>query len=270
MTSAQLEKLVSTATTIGSQKVFASTLQGPLPWDGSSTSFSHVFYFPDTRLNMKQLAFQVENINIDNMKQWLFRDPDIRPLIPNADESFYMYNDQLLNYNKKFNFMVYNDSSSIQEEEYPSLPNQLDQIKNFMKRHQGWTGFYLLDEIQKEELYLFRLYKQGYPVYWTPTEPFHNIHPDVIQLQMGDNGVSKYMRSMYYLLGKPTELKAIELPNESELLNRLIARKIPLHSIQRLYPGYVATEMRIQQKKHIVLNPVWIIHQANGKRVFID
>lgn len=265
----QLEKYITIGNTTASQRVAPAALQGPLPWESNTALFSRIFYFPATPLRMKQLSFSVENINIDNMKQWLFRDPEIKPLIPNSDESFYMNNDQLLNHNTKFNYMTYSDSSSLQDDAVYSLPHQLDQVKTFMQRHQGWTGFYLLDEIQKENLYTFRLFKQGYPVFWLPTDTVHNIHPDLIQLQAGNNEVSKYIRSMLYLAGKPIEGKTLSLPRKDSLMNTLSHRGIPLSFIARIFPGYVATEKTLGKKKQINLDPAWIITQTDGKREFV-
>lgn len=270
MNDKQLEHSISTISLSHAKNVLPVTLEGSLPWDTNSTSFSRVFYLPSSHFHMKSLSFQTENINIDNMKQWLFRDPEIKPLIPNADESFYMYNDQLLNFNNRFNYMTYNDSSNTQSGETRSLPNQLDQIKNFVQRHQGWTGFYLLEEVQKGELYLFRLFKQGYPVYWKNTDAVHNIHPDLIQLHTGDSGVSKYIRSMYYLSGKPTELETVSLPGKVEIIKALSRRGIPLNAVERVFPGYTAKEQILNQKKQIQLNPVWVIYTTDGKKVFIS
>jgi regulatory protein YycH of two-component signal transduction system YycFG len=265
-----LEELISNATKTNAHPITPIALHGSLPWETTSASLSRIFYFPTTPLRLKQLSFQVENINIDNMKQWLFRDPEIKPLIPNADESFYMYNDQLLNFNVKHNYMTYNDSTSGENEESLSLSNQLDSIKNFVQRHQGWTGLYLLDEIQKDDLYLFRLFKQGYPVFWPNGDASHGIYPDLIQLQTGDNGVNKYTRSMYFLSGKPTELKEIVLPGKESLLTTLKQKGIPLNHVERIFPGYVAEETITNKRKQIQLNPVWVIHKTDGKKEFVN
>lgn len=265
----QFEKQITSLQDAHLIPVSAISLSNSLPWEGSNVSFSRIFHLPTNPITIKPLTFSVENINIDNMKQWLFGDPDIKPLVPNSDESFYMYNDQLLNYNTKRNNMTYNDSSSVQDSEVQSFSNQLDQMKNFMQRHQGWTGLYLLDESQKNDLYLFRLFKQGYPVFWPPLKEAGSIQPDLIELQTGSNGVNKYMRSMYFLAGKPVEGKEVQLPGREALLAALREKKISFSSIERIFPGYMAEEKIVNKRKQVQLNPVWVVCRVDGKKEFV-
>ncbi|MBA4494078.1 YycH family regulatory protein [Paenactinomyces guangxiensis] len=233
----------------------------------SSQPFSRVLYLPAEPLQINQPVYALDNIDIENMKGWLFLDPDIEPIIYKNNEYLYTYDEQVLTYNKQGNFMIYkyNDTGNRDESETLTMTEELSQINDFVQRHRGWPGNYLLDKFDVEEnnfpqyTYTFRLFKQGYPVYWGGKSG--HVTPDQIQLQSGGrNGASKYIRSMYYLSeDQPIESTVQHLPGKEQLLQILAQKKINLASIEHIFPGYHAQPQTIKGKKQVNLKPVWVV-----------
>lgn len=261
----QLEELLMIASSESTIALSPIPVEGKAPWepDQESTRFSKMIYLPEKSLPVNEAIYGAGMYKIEDMQQWLFRDPGLEPILLNNNESVYMYNDQWLTSYKKGNYMVYNDARSKSQLNAVPISDELIQINNFMQRHRGWSGNYLLDQITVDpedyNLYTFRLFVQGYPTYWKSTANT-DIHLDQIHLRSGTNGVSKYSRSLYYLKGDPT-LTVRELPSKNELLLFLKENNIPLKTIERIFPGYQAHF--IDKNNQVKLEPVWVIYTDN-------
>lgn len=230
------------------------------PWDEENdrTPFTRLLYLPVNPLPINQVIYNTGNIKEEAMIQWLFRSGELDPIILDNREHLYMFNDELLAYDKPGNYMVYTDTSSKAQMDLFTVTEEINQINNFVQFHRGWTGNYLLDDItQKDDSYLyqFRLFKQGYPIYWMDKE--EGIYPDLIHLQTGSNGVSHYKRSMLYLSGDPAKISAKHLPGKEQLLQFLDKQKVDLATVERIYPGYQAKV--ISKGKQVQLDPVWVV-----------
>ncbi|SEM82176.1 YycH family regulatory protein [Lihuaxuella thermophila] len=266
-----LDSLVAQAASEKGPSLTAIPADGKVPWDpaNQSQSFSRVFYLPDQPLAMNRSIYKTKEIKVTEMNQWLSRNPSVNPIILNNNEEMYMYDeDESLTYNKQGNFMIYNDTNNQAEGTYLSVTDEIGNINHFVQDHRGWTGNYLLDEIKVSEeddahQYIFRLIVQGYPVYW---EDQKTIRPDTIELQTGYQGsVSKYIRSMLYLTGQPdqTEIKL------KPWLQVLASKKIPLQTVEHIFPGYRA-RLTGNKEKQVILDPAWVVILNNGKTTMIS
>ncbi|TCS95519.1 two-component system activity regulator YycH [Hazenella coriacea] len=259
----KLEQLFVDANQKSTVQLSLVSSDGKLPWEATpeNVPFSRVFYIPEQPLAVNEAVYSTGKYEIDHMQQWLFRDPGLEPILLNKNESVYMYNDQLLTSYKDGNFMVYNDARSKSQLNVVPIGDELIQVNNFMQRHRGWSGNYLLDKVTLDpedyNQYTFRLFVLGYPIYWKSSSIDSVVHLDQIHLRSGTNGVSKYSRSLYYLKGEPT-LTASQLPSKNELLQSLKEKKVPLKSIERVLPGYQAHFMN--KDNQVKLEPVWVIY----------
>lgn len=256
----------------------AHAANGKNPWDPANEKypFSRIFYLPSSPVQMNQLSYNVKELAIDDMKVWLFKDPAIEPINLNRDEKLFMHNDQLLTYNQKDKTMVYKDTTrSTQGMATPS--ERLDSINNFIQRHRGWSGNFLLDTIETEDdidRYYFRLFANGLPVY-VKLEEGNSTHTQTplnqIILEASGGGVRKYTRSVHYLSGEPTR-KPANLPGKDELLSWLNAKKIDLNQVERIFPGYMVelSNSPNQSNTKAILNPVWVIIPTNQELIFFS
>lgn len=243
------------------------------PWDKANKDlpFSRMLYLPAQEVQLPAFDYRLQPIDLNTMKLWLFKDPYVSPIQLNNDEQLYMYNgpdqslDQILTYHKKHNSMTYTSSPLPTEEPKALTREEINQINQFIERHRGWTGNYLLDQLRTENNtteYLFRLFLFGYPLYWKGEQP--GVHLSTIQFQVTDNSVSKYARSLYYLEGKPQSEQKQTLPSAKELLSELKERKISLMQIQRIYPAYLSSLQKKGSSQLAHFTPVWAVQTLDG------
>lgn len=238
----------------------AVSTTGKLPWDPTNAGqpFARTLYLPAAPITMKSFLYATDRIEENTMTQWLFKDPSVSPIISDNNESLYMFGGQLLSYNYQNNSMVYNDTES--QPQPQSAQQELNSINNFVQRHRGWSGNYLLDEIASVEefnQYRFRLFMQGYPVYWGQNEDT-DISPDLIRLQTGSNGVNKYIRSMIYLTEQqPIPSHDTQLPGKDQIFASLAEEKIDLNKVQRIFLGFQAYDR--SSESQVLLKPAWFV-----------
>lgn len=272
----QLRRHISGNTAIQTNTVRPIATNNKLPWDkeNKDIDFSPIIYLPEQSRMAERFTYQLSHIDIETMKQWLFKDPDVAPVQLNNHELLYMYNDpnmyndQIITYNKQKNAMVYTNAPTMTENENLLIREELNEINQFIQRHRGWTNFYLLDQIQTEAHateYIFRLFVNHLPVYRSE-KATTEIQPDTIQFQVKNSSISKYVRSMYYLPKNPTQKKEEKLPDQKEILSQLKQKKIAISRIKQIYPGYQTK----QNKNQITLYPVWVVETLDGKTHFLS
>lgn len=269
-----LESLLAKLKNPSALSLVSVPANGKNPWEAANENepFSRMFYLPETSLPLTEKTYQLENISANTMIGWLFKDPDVRPIPINKNEDLYMYDEQMMTVNKAENFMVYSETVDEQGGDQLPLDQRLKAVNNYVQRPHGWTGNYLLDQVESGEnafsQFTFRLYMNGYPVYWPEG---NQIHADEIKVQTNpiDNvvNVNKYHRSLLYLAGKPKQKHEV-LPDQETVLKELSKRKIPLTSIKRIYPGYRA--VTLNKQKQVKLIPVWVVKTLSGQQTLIS
>jgi regulatory protein YycH of two-component signal transduction system YycFG len=238
-------------------------VSGVMPWDERNKllTFARIIYLPSSAITLDRATYQTERIPIDSMNKWLFKDPVHHAISLGNEETLYMFGGQLLTYDKVSEDMVYEDNQTRPYLEPITLEDHLRKTIDFMQRHRGWAGEYLLDQASEEvdfPQYRFRLMIDGLPLYWKPDE---NIYPDVIQIQTGlnpngTNGVRKYTRSLIFLPDPPKKEPVLLLGKESLLL-LLKKQKIDLKTVERLFVGYRA--QNLPTEKQVLLEPTWFV-----------
>lgn len=246
------------------------------PWDeeNQKVPFSPILYVPSQPLPIERYTYHLHKIDIEHMKQWLFKDPSVAPVQLNQNELLYMYNDpnmynnQIITYNKQENTMVYTNAPPASDQQSMLIREEINEINQFIQRHQGWTNFYLLEQIRNEDHaneYTFRLMINHLPVYGTESD--RKMRPDMMEFQVKNTSISKYARSMYFLPKKPSEKEFVDLPDMNDLYALLKQRKISISQIKQLYPGYQIQQMKNNQ---VTLQPVWVIETIDGKKHFLS
>lgn len=248
------------------------------PWnkENEKVPFTRIIYLPRTPFSMETLTYNLREIDIEHMKQWLFTDPSVAPIQLNNNESLYMYNDpnmyndQIITYNKQKNTMVYTNAPTKTENQPMLVREELDEINQFIQRHRGWTNIYRLDQIKTEDHaneYIFRLFVNHLPVYWTPSETSKMIDPDIIQFRVIAGSINKYSRSLHFLSKEVVNKSTTTMPDQNEILALLKQHKINLIQIKRLYPSYQAIPF---QGQTVQLTPIWTVEMNDGKIHFLS
>lgn len=248
---------------------------GKPPWDEANKDipFSRMLYLPIKPLPVSQLTYHYKTIDINTMKQWLFKDPFVTPIQINDDELLYMYNgqdqnidsDQIITYHQRKASMIYSSTPTTTDEPKMLIREELNQMNQFIQQHRGWTGNYVLEQITSENTaneYFFRLFVDGHPIYWS----HEGLGSDLssIQFQISNNSVSKYARSMHYLTGDPVKKTDVFIPKSEDILLALQNNGIPLNQVTQIYPSYQGS-MPKGEKKQINLQPTWIVYTLDGK-----
>ncbi|MBA4548070.1 hypothetical protein H1R82_03510 [Thermoactinomyces intermedius] len=271
-TDIDLENLLSKLKHPSSPSLEAVPATGKAPWDPANQDepFPRMFYLPTRPVSLSEKTYQLEDISADAMIDWLFKDPDVRPIPINKNEDLYMYDEQMMTVNKNNRFMVYSEAVEESPGEIQPVEQRLSAVNNFVQRPHGWTGNYLLDQVDDKENafseFTFRLYMNGYPVYWKDR---NFIHPDEIKLQTNpvENAVNvnKYERSLFYLTGEPQQKQAA-LPDKETLIKQLSKHNLSLSNVKRIHPGYQA----VTTNQQVRLTPVWVVKTTSGQQVWIS
>lgn len=269
----QLEHHIYASASTSKYAIVPYPVNEKAPWDkeNEKVPFSRMIYLPKDSFSVDALTYNLQQIDIEHMKQWLFTDPSVAPIQLNNHESLYMYNDpnmqndQIITYNKQKNTMVYTNAPTETEKQTMLIREELNEINQFIQRHRGWTNTYLLDQIKLDDHaneYIFRLFINQLPVYWQPTKEQNIVYPDTIQFQVKSGSINKYSRSLYFLSKEKTKQTKVILPNRSQILAQMNQKKIDQNQIKRLYLSYQAIPIESQQ---IHLTPVWRVELNNGK-----
>lgn len=272
----KLRKEIQTNTAKQKILLIARPTNNKAPWDEENHKipFSPIIYLPSQPLTIERYTYHLHKIDIEHMKQWLFKDPSVAPVQLNQNELLYMYNDpnmynnQIITYNKQENTMVYTNAPTASDQQSMLIREEINEINQFIQRHQGWTNFYLLEQIRNEDHaneYTFRLMINHLPVYGSESD--RKMRPDMMEFQVKNNSISKYARSMYFLPKNPIEKELIDLPDTTDLYPLLKERKISMSQMKQLYPGYQIQKMKNNQ---VTLHPVWVIETIDGKKHFLS
>ncbi|OYD07948.1 YycH family regulatory protein [Paludifilum halophilum] len=240
---------------------------GGSEWDKENQGIPCPFYLPENRPAMNRYTFRLKGpIKPEHMKQILFRDPDLARQSLVLDNT-YIYTDgrSNLQHNTRTGNMVYNDPATNTNRK-STLTEDLNAINQFMNRHSGWTGNYLLDTVELDKNsglpdYIFRLFVDHSPVYWSDKD---SSNPGTIRLSTTGKGITAYERSLRYLSTDPKQ-NIDELPNQEELLDALQEKGIDLLDIRWIHPGYQA----VSKSDRVQLIPCWVIVLNDDERKMI-
>lgn len=223
-------------------------------------SLPQAIYLPQKASTVNQLTYKLKLIQVEDIKNWLFPDPALTRRLPYKHEFIYTDGSRNLTHDTKKETMIYRDLALRPTQ--ASFPmEELTTLTQFMNKHSGWTGNFLLERLDTDEndqlhRYTFRLTVQGYPIYAE-----HEDGPDTIQLISTALRVTEYKRSLFYLSPQPEKTTSSQLPGKKEVLRSMERAGFSLGSIRDLFPGYQA----ISESDRITLRLTWFVVQADGK-----
>lgn len=244
------------------------------PWDpGAGATFSRIFYLPNDPWQITRPTYETDKYSIEKMKQILFRRDYKIDAINNNNELIYLLNDQTLVYNQAKNEIRYTDNSNRDGEE-KVISSQIETIQSeFMLKHYGWTGSFLLEKVlpqEKKGTFVFRLMHDGIPVYAPKpsAEKDSQVQLDQILItpdSSNASGVGSYQRSLE-IIKEEISVQSQTLPGRAQVLEELHKRNLPLTEITQLYPIY---QMKRIKENEIEFVPYWKVQTVSGVEVLI-
>lgn len=245
------------------------------PWDpASGTPFSRILYLPEQPISLPSFQFDVAAIKIEEMERALFQQVNGIDPIKFNNESVYVFNNQMLTYEEEKNQITFADRSRNTTTQVEKLSGQIEKIHSqFMLKHYGWTGHFLLEQILSQEhnnTLVFRLLYDGIPVYWeTDTKHEASIQLDRILITpdlSNASGVGGFHRSLFKL-EKESSVTSVPLPTKARVLEELKRKNVQLREITQIYPFYEAKWILPKQK--VELKPYWRVKTLSGNEIVI-
>ena len=203
-----LQGIIAGQETLQVSPVFFPSGSSELTEDGEE--FPKAVYLPQKSSVVSKLVYKRKLIQIEDIKNWLFPDPSLARRLPYKHEFIYTDGSRNLTHDTKNEAMIYRDLTFRPTQS--SLPiEELNTITQFMNKHSGWTGNFLLERLDKDEndplnRFTFRLTIEGYPVYGE-----HEGGPETIELISTPLRVIEYKRSLYYLTPQPEKVSLLSL-----------------------------------------------------------
>ena len=239
-----------------------------LPWEKKNNNF---YFNPYSYTFLKNPPFStkryfVKKLNIDNLKQTLFQGSESKPITLNKNETIFLGDNQIINYNKNQEFLTFSntdieDEKDLNNNEEENKDIELEKITIFIQKHKGWTRDYILEKYNKEEkIYTFRQINT-LPIFWVKDSKI-----PVINLQIEKGEIIKYTRSLYYLgeeLGKNNSSKLIPLETLISKLKRGGNKSLEL---KNAIPCFKAIEETKNNKKIATLVVSWLF--VTNKKAF--
>lgn len=271
---AALEKVISQAQSQAQVELVPVVANGKAPWDKANEKqpWSRIFYLPAAPSTWPTWNYKREQITVDNLKEYLLTSSKVEPIVI-YNENLYMSESQRLIYNKLNHSLQYSEDVPAEESKNVMVEEQLYDINKFVQRHRGWTGDYLLDQVEsvkdEEETnqLSFRRIIAGLPVYWNESSE-QTVYPDILQFQAGASGgvdgIKQYVRSTFYMIDGTVGSDA-PLPDRDQVLQQLNERNVPLTAIEQIYPGYEAK----YNDNLVQITPVWVVITTAGKQLLI-
>ncbi|MFD2615294.1 YycH family regulatory protein [Paenibacillus gansuensis] len=219
------------------------------------------YYLPSEPLKIVKYRIPYDQFTSDQMQRSLFPDPGITRNLPEKDGSvIYTDSKRGLRVINKSKWITYTDPIAPVDSSNNVLENLYASVQ-FVNRHGGWNGKYILHETGGSEAdgnnrFMFQQYYGPYPIISDEGASF-----GYMRLTAQKGVVSAYERSLINLDKPVTEKTQLELPGGKELQDRLLNRKLP-SPVRDLYPAYVPTIT----EKYVELRPVWAVETADGER----
>ncbi|MCS1352660.1 two-component system activity regulator YycH [Mechercharimyces sp. CAU 1602] len=222
--------------------------------------YPRAFYIPKAEQKQPTRSYPLKKIEIKDMKNWLLDPAASR--FPFESSVVYRYKNRKLTYYEKKNTMHFQDPPAT-DPSTATLAEELRALNSSINKHNGWTGDYHLDKIERDPnddtyAYQFRLIAHGQPIY-APDESAPG--PTTILLKGSPSErLIEYKRSLLYFVNDEKVDSITTMVGGKNLEKLLASQKIKTEQVRELFPGYRAN---ITQSK-IELEPVWVIILQNG------
>lgn len=253
-----LQEIIANQETLPVSPVFLPSGSSELPEE--INEFPKAVYLPQKSITMTKFVYKRKLIQVEDIKNWLFPDPSLARRLPYKHEFIYTDGSRNLTHDTENEAMVYRDLT-FRTTQSSLLVEELNTITQFMNKHSGWTGNFLLERLDRSEndplhRFTFRLTIEGYPVYGE-----HEGGPETIELISTPLRVIEYKRSLYYLTPQPEKISSSELLGKKEVLRAIEKTGLSLKNIHDIFPGYQA----VTESDDITLQPSWFVVLSDGK-----
>jgi len=221
-------------------------------------------YIPEKPLPMVEYRLDYRQFTPDQLQRSLFPDPfKTRNLTERDGSEIYTDGKRGLQLSMGQKWMRYTDPAAPAEGVLTPLDAALASVQ-FVNRHGGWNGDYMLEQVSEESAgnerqvtfqHYIGSYLGAYPIVGTTSGlPFGSI-----QLTLRNRTVTGYERSTVQVDNAPAQRTSVTLPGGDELLE--IWEKYPDRQlVEQIYPAYRA----ILSEEEVLLTPIWALTMADG------
>ncbi len=220
------------------------------------------FYVPNTPLDLIEYRLEYNKYVPEQLKKSLFVDPSIShklldregtEIITDGRRGITIYSEE--------EWISYSDSVTSVEFGNDVRENLLSAVQ-FVNRHGGWSGNYMVSHIpaNRNQSFVFRQYFDSLPIISPVDQKFGYIK---LVLQRGT--VSSYERSLiHYDHQQEISRRLVSLPGGEELQSMLMNHE-QVDRINSLQPVYLP----IIKEDYLKLSPRWMIELTDGTYEFL-
>jgi len=221
-------------------------------------------YIPTEPLPMVEYRYATRRFTADQLQRSLFPDPfNTRNLTERDGSEIYTDGKRGLQLSNEQLWMSYTDPAAPAEGEQTPLDTALSAAQ-FVNRHGGWNGDYMLEGIRQEpngseQRALFRHYVGTYPGAYPIIGTRDGMPFGTIELSLRNRVVTSYERSTVQLEAHALERASVQLPG-GEGLAALWKNFEDKALVRSIFPAYRAA----LSDDAVVLEPVWALGMADG------
>lgn len=229
----------------------------------SSTGVSG-HYLPVEPIPMVQYRYKYRQFTAEQLQRSLFPDPfSTRNLTERDGSEIYTDGKRGLQLSNDRLWLSYTDPAAPAEGEQTGLDTALSAVQ-FVNRHGGWNGEYLLEDIQQdatnaEQRIQFRHYIGSYPGAYPVVGAADGTSFGKIELVLRNRVVTRYERSTVQLEGTAIERTSVSLPG-GEALTVLWDQFSEKALVEAVFPAYRAQ----LSDEDVLLEPIWALRMADG------
>lgn len=221
------------------------------------------YYVPQADMESEQPVVLSELFTIEQMQRTLFFDPSITRNIQEKDGSeIYTDSKRSLQVKQEQHWMSYTDPAAPSSEPSDVVRDLLAGVE-FVNQHGGWDGRYRLalqSSLDYGTRVIFQQYYKSFPIMDHPAFRF-----GTILLEMQQETVALYERSLIYLKGGEHSFQQVMLPG-GEKLKRQLVQRARGRNIMDVSPVYLPKLI----EQGMVLLPAWRVKLDNGGEFTVE
>jgi regulatory protein YycH of two-component signal transduction system YycFG len=227
------------------------------------------YYLPDQPLETAGYRFAYTQYTSEELKKSLFVDPGItRNLIERDGSEIHTDGKRGLRIKYDHRWMNYSDPVIPVDNSRSGMTENLVSAVNFINRHGGWNGTYLISQISQrtgtndeaDQMFIFRQYYESFPIV-NESYVYYGYMKALVQRGI----VSNYERSIIVPDVRTAGKWPATLPGGAELDARIEAAE-QKGAIASVYPAY---RPKVEDD-YVSLTPAWVVEYASGSVEWIQ
>ncbi|TLS48896.1 hypothetical protein FE782_28250 [Paenibacillus antri] len=221
-------------------------------------------YLPTEPLPMVEYQYAYRRFTADQLQRSLFPDPfSTRNLTERDGSEIYTDGKRGLQLSNEQLWMSYTDPAAPAEGVQSPLDTALSAVQ-FVNRHGGWNGDYMLEGLRQEangteQRAVFRHYVGTYPGAYPIAGTRDGTPFGPIELALRNRVVTNYDRSTVQLETNVLERRSLQLPGGESLIALWDAFEEKA-LVRSIYPAYRA----MLTEDNVVLEPIWALTMEDG------